>query len=527
MIVVTAGQMQAIDRHTIESIGICGVVLMENAARGATRCFLTRLYRPGIGRVGVLAGRGNNGGDGFVMARYLAQRGVDVEVFLAGRAGQINGDAATNLNLLHTLKVRVTEIPDNAAFDSQTGHMRHIVCWIDALLGTGLNADVQGYYRRLIEFLNASQRPVLAVDIPSGLNADTGQPCGVCVQAAVTVTFGFPKIGQLLYPGAGYCGTLEVIDIGIPTAAIQAIAPQQRLSTGALIREKLPRRPADAHKGTTGHALFVAGSSGKTGAAAMTALSALRAGAGLVTLATAQSLNPVLETLVLEAMTLPLPDGGSGALTEQACDALIEAAAGKQCLAIGPGLGVADTTRTLVRRLVQSVELPMVIDADGLNLLTGALDLLRERKADTILTPHPGEMARLCGLTTTQIQNDRIGAARRLAAQCGVHVILKGARTVIAEPGGLVWLNPTGNSGMASGGMGDVLTGVVAGLLAQGCSARDAAVAAVYLHGLAADLVAQDYSRGYLATQVMEALGRATQRILSDPPPPPIATPVL
>lgn len=362
MIVVTAGQMQAIDRHTIECIGIGGLILMENAARGATRCFLERIYRPGMGRVGVLAGRGNNGGDGYVMARYLAQRGIDIEVFLAGRAGQIQGDAAINLNLLNTLNVPITEIPDSSSFDSQVQRLRHVRCWIDALLGTGLKADVLGYYRRLIEFLNTCQRPILAVDIPSGLNADTGRPCGLSVQASATVTFGFPKIGQLLYPGAGYCGHLELVDIGIPAAAAQAIEPPQRLITGVSIRDRLPPRPPEAHKGTTGHALIVAGSLGKTGAAAMTAISALRAGAGLVTLATPQSLNQVLETLVLEAMTLPLPDDRTGALVETAFDALFQAATGKQCLAVGPGLGLNDSTRALVLRLVREIELPMVID---------------------------------------------------------------------------------------------------------------------------------------------------------------------
>lgn len=527
MIVVTAGQMQAIDHYTIDTIGIGGLVLMENAARGATRIFLERIYRPDMGRVGVLAGRGNNGGDGFVMARYLAQRGIAVEVFLAAQADQIRGDASVNLKLLNTLNIPITEIADSTAFDSRIGHMRHIACWIDALLGTGLKAEVQGYYRRLIEFLNNSQRPVLAVDIPSGLHADTGHACGLCVRADTTVTFALPKIGHLLYPGAGYCGHLELIDIGIPTVAVQAVNPLQRLSSGASIQTRLPKRPADAHKGTNGHALIVAGSSGKTGAAALTAISALRAGAGLVTLATPQSLNPVLETLVLEGMTLPLPDGGSGTLVEAAFDTLWQTAKDKQCLALGPGLGTDETTRALVQRLVGQCDLPMVIDADGLNLLADALPLLLERKAATILTPHPGEMARLCRCTTAEVQSDRIESARRLAGQYGVHIVLKGARTVIAEPDGMVWINPTGNSGMAAGGMGDVLTGAVAGLLAQGCSAQDASVAAVYLHGLAADLVAREYSRGYLASQVMEAFGSAVQRVLDNPPLVPVTAALL
>ena len=521
MILVTSSQMQTIDRHTIKKVGIPGRVLMENAGRGATQAFLRRLYTGG-GRVGVLAGRGNNGGDGFVMARCLAHKGIDVRVYLLCSADRVEGDAAANLGLLPGASVPVIEIPDKQSLASRRGEMRHMAYWIDAMLGTGLRSEVRGHYRRVIEFINQAQSPVLAVDIPSGLNADTGQPWGVCVRAAATATFGCAKIGHLLQPGAQYCGPIDLIDIGIPPSAIDHAGARQHLISGKQVANILGRRSGEAHKGDQGHVLVVAGSSGKTGAAAMTATSALRAGAGLVTLATPQSLNPVSEVQVTEAMTLPLPDQGTGLALETAFDTLAQAATSKQVLAIGPGLGTADSTRKLVSRLVRRIARPLVIDADGLNNLAGQLDCLEGRKSATILTPHPGEMARLTAISTSRIQQDRVAAARALSMQSKTHVVLKGARTVISAPDGAVWINPTGNPGMASGGMGDVLTGLLAGLLAQGRTALDACLAGVYLHGLAADMLALESPWGYLATEVMQAIPRAIHKVIISPPTPSI-----
>lgn len=507
MIVVTANQMQAMDRQTIEVFGIPGRTLMESAGRGATRHFLERIYRGGS--VGILAGRGNNGGDGFVMARYLASRDIPVTVFLLSQADKVQGDAAANLKLLSALKVPVMALPDAEHFRDQHNHMRHMTCWIDALLGTGLKADVQGYFREAIEFLNSLQRPIFAVDMPSGLNADTGQPCGACIKAAATATFGFAKIGQVVHPGVQQCGELAVIDIGIPPN--QTIDPDQRhhLITAQQVHTLLGERPIDAHKGRTGHALIVAGATGKTGAAAMTTTAALRAGAGLVTLGVPESLNAILETQVTEAMTLPLPDQGTGQILEEAFDEILQAADAKQALALGPGLGTASHTRNLVMRMIKEIDIPMVIDADGLNNLAGHLGWLQGRKSTTVLTPHPGEMARLSGLTIAQIQQNRVAAARKLAMDNKVYLVLKGARTLVAGPDGDIWINPTGNSGMATGGMGDVLTGLITGLLAQGYAARDASIAGVFLHGLSADLIANDRPRGYLATEVMNTIPHA------------------
>ena len=518
MHIVTAAQMQEMDRRTIEEFGIPGRVLMESAGRGATGFFLRRIYRRGAGSVGILAGKGNNGGDGFVIARYLAQRDIDVKVYLLGEADGVRGDAAANLNLLPLLNVPVCEIKDENAFAAHRAEMGHRAYWIDALLGTGLNADVRGFYRDAIEFINGCNRPVLAVDIPSGLNADTGQPCGACIQAEATATFAFAKIGHVNHPGAGYCGSVEVIDIGIPPVMLRPAGVKQELVTASSVREMLGSRPADSHKGRSGHLLVVAGSTGKTGAAAMTAESALRVGAGLVTLGVPESLNPILESLLIETMTIPLPDQNTGLLLEEAFDTIVRAAEGKQALALGPGLGTASHTRNLVSRIIREIDLPIVIDADGLNNLAGHMGCLNGRKKATVLTPHPGEMARLTGLDTVRIQQDRLTAACNLAQDTGTHVVLKGARTVVAVPDGRTWINPTGNPGMAAGGMGDVLTGVIAGLLTQGCPASEACRAGVYLHGLAADILSEKTAWGYLATDVMQTVPQAIQRIFTDPP---------
>jgi len=515
MILVTAGEMQQMDRRTIEDVGIPGLVLMENAGRGATRFLFDQFPDLANLKVGVIAGRGNNGGDGFVMARYLKQKGIQVHVYLLVEKKKVRGDAAANLNFLKPLGVPLTEIPDEDSFSKSKSEMAGLDVWVDAILGTGLKSDVSGHFKTIIEFINDLNKPVFAVDIPSGLNADTGQPCGVCIHARATATFAFAKTGHLVHPGADYTGTLEIVDIGIPPHIVAAVGPRQFLVTPELIRSYLPPRPADAHKGSSGHLLVVAGSTGKTGAAAMTSMSALRVGAGLVTLGVAESLNPILEAQMLEAMTAPLPESRAGVLGESAFDAIQKLIPGKKCLAIGPGLGQAPETAELVRHIIAASEIPVVVDADGLNNLAGCVQILSKAKAPVILTPHPGEMARLINSDTRRIQQDRVASAREFAAQFKVHLVLKGARTVIAHPDGTVYINPTGNPGMAAGGMGDVLTGMIAGLVCQGVSPDAAAQAGVYLHGAAADSLTESIGPyGYLATEVMHAVPGEIKKIV-------------
>jgi NAD(P)H-hydrate epimerase len=372
MILVTAGEMQEMDRQAIETHGIPGLELMENAGRGAADVLLDQFAGSIKTGVSIICGKGNNGGDGFVIARYLAERRIDVTVYLLAKATKVKGDAAANLKRLAALKIPVIEI---------------------------------GFFKTVINFINDLNRsgiPVFAVDMPSGLNSDTGQPCGTCIRAQGTATFALAKIGHYTYPGADYTGKLEIIDIGIPAPVVESVGPKQYLLTAERIRAALPLRSAETHKGRTGHLLVVAGSTGKTGAAAMTAVSAMRAGAGLVTLGIAESLNPIIETQVMEVMTAPLPECRYGILAATAIDVLTMLADEKSCLAIGPGIGQAEETRSLVRKIISQIDIPLVIDADGLNNIAGQTQLLKKAKAPVVLTPHPGEMARLIEASSTR-----------------------------------------------------------------------------------------------------------------------------
>jgi NAD(P)H-hydrate epimerase len=518
MYLVTADEMRRMDRETIDTFGIPGRVLMENAGRGATAFFLETVYRHHPGDVGIAAGRGNNAGDGFVMARYLHQKGIPTTVFLLSERGRIKGDAAANLGLLDAMAVPVVELTDGADFDAHKTLIAGQHTWIDAILGTGLSSDVRGYFRTAIDFINRQGRPVFAVDIASGLNADTGQVCGTCIQAAATATFGFAKVGHLCFPGRTLTGRLKVIEIGIPPHVAVNVGCRQHLITPGSLKKQFPDRSPTAHKGQTGHLLVLAGSPGKTGAAAMAATAAMRAGAGLVTLGIPKSLNPQLETMVTETMTVGLPETAGGALDEAAWETVVPLLKDKRCLAMGPGTGTHRSTGRLVGRLVRESRVPMVIDADGLNLIASDPAILANRQSPIVLTPHPGEMARLSGCSTADIQNDRIGHARSFARRHGVYLVLKGAATIVAQPDGIVFVNATGNPGMASGGMGDVLTGLIAGLITQGMEVGAAARAGVLLHGSAADrTAAQQAPVGYLASEVMDAIPQAmAERLCGD-----------
>lgn len=515
MYLATAKEMREMDHRTIEAFGLPGQVLMENAGRSAANILLKKFAGPCRKKVGIVAGSGNNGGDGFVIARYLAQQGLQPAVYLLSERGRVKGDAALNLKLLDASGLEIIELPDQTAFAAHLPQMRHVHLWVDAILGTGLNSDVRGHFKNIIDFLNGSGKPIFSVDIPSGLNSDTGQECGTCTRSAATVTFGFAKPGHILFPGAECTGDLEVVDIGIPPHIVKSVAPRQILITQERIASYIRPRSLDTHKGRTGHLLVIAGSPGKTGAAVMTAMSAMRAGAGLVTLGVPRGLNPAIEPQAIEAMTALLPESATGALDESAFDTISNLWHNKACMAIGPGLGTESTTVNLVLNIVETCPIPMVIDADGLNCLAENPGTLKRSRASVIITPHSGEMARLTHQTPADIQTDRIAAARNFAQSFGVIVVLKGAGTVVATPDGRAAINPTGNPGMASGGMGDVLTGMIAGLVAQGYEPAEAAQIGVFLHGAAADTLARDRGPiGFLATDLMASLPHQFHRLL-------------
>lgn len=504
----SAAEMRELDRATIEDFGIPGFTLMENAARGAFE-MLARLV-PDIAekRTAVFAGKGNNGGDGYVMARCLASMGADVRIFLLARAADIKGDAAANLALARKMNVPLHELPDAEAFLQAKPEMDACTVLVDAILGTGLSTPVRGFFAQAIEYMNSRPAFRFAVDLPSGLFSDTGQ-APLCVRADATATFGFSKLGCHQWPGADYLGVLEVKDIGIPSFLLEKNPPRAVLLTQEWAASRLSPRRTDAHKGDSGHVLVIAGAPGKAGAAAMAANSALRAGAGLVTLCGPASLLPVYQALVTEAMTAPLAENQAGVLDMDALRAILNLCEQKRAAAIGPGIGTDPSTQTLVRRFVPASPCPLVIDADGLNCLASDIGVLRRAKVPIILTPHPGEMSRLSGLSTAEIQLDRISAARSFATEHGVFLLLKGAGTVIASPDGRVAVNSTGNPGMAAGGMGDVLTGIIVGLLSQGHEPETAARLGAFLHGLSADLLAKESGPfGFLAGEVAQGLPR-------------------
>lgn len=505
--IVTGTQMQELDRRTIGEARIPGTVLMERAGAGLATGVEEIFGSPRGKRITILCGKGNNGGDGFVAARLLRRRQAQVRVFTMTPISELSRDAAT----MYRQFVRVagkSAVQPYRSTSQALPLLRKSDILIDALLGTGLSSDVTGRYGDAIDTINDAGRPVVAVDLPSGLHADTGAILGRAVRATLTVTFGLPKLGLYQNHGIDLAGSIRIIDIGIPSAYIDAVASRTILMTPAFVRASLPARRPSSHKGTFGHAGIIAGSVGKTGAAAMAAHAALRIGAGLVTVAVPSSVNDVLEAKLLEAMTVPMPETKARTFARSAFDRLTAFIAAKTAIAIGPGLSTHPETVELVQALTKQLDRPAVLDADALNALAGRASILTACKTPPILTPHPGEMARLETDATPQSVNaDRIGTAARFARERGVFIVLKGARTVVARPDGTAAICPTGNPGMATAGTGDVLTGMIVGLLAQGLSPWEAACAATYLHGAAGDLASAEKGlAGLIAGDLIEQI---------------------
>jgi NAD(P)H-hydrate epimerase len=518
--VVTAREMQELDRRAAAEYGIPSLLLMENAGAETVREMLAAFPAVLRSRVAILCGRGNNGGDGFVVARHLLDRKARVETFLLARRGEVTGDARVNLEILEKMgaaPVEVTGAGDMAALLERVASADVVV---DALLGTGARGPAKGHLAEAIELVNRAGRPVVAVDIPSGLTADDPEPPGPAVRAVLTVTFALPKRSLLLYPAAGYAGTVRVVDIGIPPALCRGPEPSLGLLEASDVALAFPRRDAAAHKGTFGHVLVIAGSVGKTGAAALASLAAQRVGAGLVTLAVPHSLNDILEVKLTEVMTEPLPETEARTIGREALGRLLELAEGKSAVAIGPGLGNHPSTQKLMHELIPFLRIPIVLDADGINALAGQADLLSRAPGPLVLTPHPGELSRLLGVAREEVLRRRIPIVQEVASRLNVTLVLKMAHTVIASPTRDAVIVPTGNPGMATGGTGDVLTGLIGGLLAQGVDPSLAAHAGAYVHGLAGDLAAERLGQeAMLAGDLLACVPEAIQRVKRAPGP--------
>ena len=506
--------MQAIDRFAIEEMEIPCIILMENSGLAIVSALRRKFPDLAEKKVLVVAGKGNNGGDGLVVARQLFNMGVEVKVLLLGKISQLKGSARINANIAKNLGLAILEI-SNDNLKSANHLLRHCHIVVDAIFGTGLTRTPAGQYKKVIDSINKSGKYIAAIDIPSGLDSDSGQVHGSHIRADLTISLALMKRSHFISPSAEAMGEVRLADISIPAKAVDKQNIRVALVEEDDIRSYFSQRPKDAHKGKFGHLLVIAGSKGKGGAAGLTAMSALRVGAGLVTLALPECCNAALEFNPLEVMTAPLPETKSGSLSLDALDALLRHSEGKTAVAIGPGISTHPQTVKLLAEYLRQVKCPLVIDADGLNCLSLHKGLLADLTCPVILTPHPKEFSRLTGLTTAEIQSRRIDVASQFAREHGVIVILKGAGTVIAIPDGEVCVNPTGNPGMATAGTGDVLTGMVGGLSAQGFDSRKAAIAGTYLHGLAGDIYAKANCQSALvASDLVAALADGLKRVL-------------
>jgi NAD(P)H-hydrate epimerase len=502
--VTTAKEMQHIDHTTIEKYGLAGTVLMERAGLGVVEAINEIYFSPEDGPVRrtivVLCGGGNNGGDGFVIARELHNEGKHVEVYLFVKPAALKGDAKINYDAAR--KSGVSIYAANRFISNYSSRVRRHCLIVDALLGTGLSKGVREPVAGIIKQVNEMSCPVISVDIPSGISSDTGQILGCAIMARHTVTFGLPKRGHFLYPGAEFTGRLHIKNIGFPVHLVESDKIKVNLVQKKDVPDFLPPRPKSSHKGTYGHVLIVAGSKGKTGAALMAAKACLKTGAGLVTIGVPETLVNAFQSRVTEEMILPLQDKGDGTLSSQAAGQVLDFTKERaNVLAVGPGLSNDDEIEKLVCTLITESQIPVVVDADGINAIVNKVHILKKSRAPVIITPHPGEMSRLLsksrdfreldtGGIRSVIEQNRIETAVAFSGKTGTYLVLKGVPTVTAVPDGRVYINSTGNPGMATAGAGDVLTGMISSFLAQRLSPEIASVLGVYMHGAAGDVAA-------------------------------------
>lgn len=510
MKILSAAAMRSADRQTIEEYGLSGAVLMETAGMRVSGFVSEHLA--GAGKVVVLAGPGNNGGDGIVVARQLRAAKKLVSLWSTQKQGAYRGEAAANESFYLKSGGAIRRLLNREDLAKLTEELAEADLIVDSLLGTGTNREITGLTADLINAVNETDCPVLSVDIPSGINADSGEVMGAAVQADWTITFAFPKTGLFLFPGAGKAGTVYVADIYIPKQTVEDTKVD--LLTPAMVKNSLPDRPADGHKGTMGRVAVVAGSPGMTGAAVLAAESALRAGAGLVYLAAPASACAALRAKLVEVITVELPDNPDGMIKPEAAGQIIELSRNCDALACGPGLMTGDDTARLLESLIQLSPVPLILDAGALGALGSRLGILRSAKNLPVITPHPGEMARLLGVTTGQVQSQRLQVALKHAALWNCIIALKGANTIIADPLGNAVFNPTGSTTLATAGSGDLLTGMIASFIAQGMCSEKAVCSATFIHGLAGEFLPS--VRGSLARLILDQYPRVFKWLASE-----------
>lgn len=512
MRILDAAAMRGVDQAAIENVGIPSLVLMENAAIGLMDAIADRY--PEAGSLAIFCGPGNNGGDGLALARHAVIRGYHVEIHLFTGGKPLRGDASIQLEICRNQGLLVEELrPEDPVLEA-VASARGLDLAVDALFGTGLGRPLSGHFAEVVAALNLLPVGRVAVDIPSGLSGSSAEILGPHVRAELTVTFGAPKIPHVFLPAAEVVGDVVVADLGIPRELIEQAAGDLHLLVEEELQQWTLPRPLVSHKGDYGHAVLLAGAKGKAGAAVLAARATVRSGAGLVTVAAPSSIVSSLEVGSVESMTLPLQEVEGEGLTAMNLDRLLAFAADKQVLTLGPGLGSHPSTVELIRSLVGRSPLPLVLDADGINAYAGDVEALAAVERAKILTPHPGELARLLSTTASEIQAHRVESVREAAKRSQSIVVLKGAQSLIADPEQGVFVNPTGNPGMATGGTGDVLTGVITGLVSQGYDPLSAACLGVFLHGSAGDIAAEELGEASLsASDVLDRLPAAWLRI--------------
>lgn len=492
MRVLLPAEMRAVDTYAISRLGIPGAVLMENAGAAVAQRVGEVIASQPSPRVVVFCGPGNNGGDGYVVARRLVQLGVSVSVYVFCHESSVMGDAKTHLQWLRHCGIEPRFVETITPEIAEAADQANVI--VDALLGTGLRGVVTGLLAESIALINRSDALVISVDIPSGVDAATGKVLGIAVNADITVTFAYPKVGQLVYPGRGFCGKLEVVDIGIPSwivSQIQEVQSNMYLIEASTVGRVLPRRIQPSHKGTYGRLIVIAGSSGMPGAASLACAGALRSGVGTVVAIVPRSIQQVVHAHNVEVMSCAAPESEDGCFSIQALELAVERLSSCAAYVLGPGLGRNDEVGQFVSRLLGQCDVPGVIDADGLMALARLKIDPGSLNSPAVLTPHPGEMSALTGLSVADIVADPVGVCTRYSSEWGQTVVLKGATTVVGLPDGTAHISVRGNAGLATGGTGDVLAGLIGGLIAQGTAPPDAAIAGVYVHGLAGELASQ------------------------------------